>query len=106
MPGFRGDAGGDDADIGALDRLVGGGAGQFGIEAEHRRGLGDVERLAVRDAFRHVEEHDVAELLEAGEKSERATDLTGADQGDLGSGHVRKTSWKTAGRGPATGPPT
>ena len=99
-------AGGDDADIGALDRLVGRGAGELGVEAEHRRGLGDVERLAVRDAFDHVEEHDVAEFLEADEKGERAADLTGADQGDLGSGHVRKTSWKTAGRGPASGPPT
>jgi hypothetical protein len=28
----------------------------------HGPGLGEVERLALRDAFDHVDEHDVAEL--------------------------------------------
>ena len=55
-------AGGDDADVGAFDRLVGVGAGDLGVEAVDRRGLRDVERLALRDAFDDVEQHDVAEL--------------------------------------------
>ena len=73
-----------------LIALVGGGAGELRVEAEHRGGLGDVERLSVRHALDHVEQHHVAEFLEAGEKGERAADLTGADERDLGSGHVRE----------------
>ena len=58
-------AGGDDADLGAVDRLVGIGAGEIGVEAIDRRRLRDVERLALRHAFGDVEHHDVAELLQA-----------------------------------------
>ena len=89
-------AGGDDADIGAVDRVVGIGAGELGVEAVDRRGLGEVERLALRDAFGDVEQHDVAELLEADEVGERAADLAGADQCNLGTRHVGKilASWR------------
>ena len=45
-------AGGDDADVGAVDRLVGGGAGELGVEAVDRRGLGEIERLALRIRLR------------------------------------------------------
>ena len=48
-------AGGDDADVGALDRVVGVGAGELGVETVDRRRLGDVERLALRDALGDVE---------------------------------------------------
>ena len=57
-------AGGDDADSGALHRLVGIGAGEAGVEAVDRRGFGEVERLALGNALRDVEQDDVAELLE------------------------------------------
>ena len=63
---------------------------KLGVEAVDRRGLGDVERLALRDAFGDVEHHDVAELLEADEMGERAADLAGADQRDLRTRHVGK----------------
>ena len=51
------------------------GAGERGVEALDRRGLGDVERLALRDAFGDVEQDDVAEFLEADQMGERAADL-------------------------------
>src|SRR5262249_8467210 len=88
-------AGGDDADGGAVDRVVGIGAGQMGIEAVDRRGLDEIERLALGDAFGDVEQHDVAELLEADEMGERAADLAGSDQRDLGTRNRGKTSGKT-----------
>jgi len=46
-----------------------------------------VERLALGDAFHHVEQHDVAELLLGREKCEVAADLTCADEGDLPASH-------------------
>src|SRR5262249_61196512 len=97
-------AGGDDADGGAVDRVVGIGAGQMGIEAVDRRGLDEIERLALGDAFGDVEQHDVAELLEADEMGERAADLAGTDQRDLGTRHRGKTSGKaTDGNGGTPG---
>ena len=83
-------AGGDDADVGAGDRLVGVGAHDLGVEAVDRRGLREVERLALRNAFGDVEQHDVAELLEADEMGERAADLAGTDQRNLVTRHVGK----------------
>jgi hypothetical protein len=50
--------------------------------------LRQVERLALRDTFRDVEDGDVAKLLEANEVSERAADLAGSDQSNLGTRHV------------------
>ena len=52
---------------------------------------GDVERLALRDAFHDVEHDDVAELLEADEVGEGAADLAGADQRNLLTRHGGKT---------------
>ena len=83
-------AGGDDADRGALDRVVGIGARHAGIEAVDRRGLGNIERLALRNAFRDVEHHDVAELTQSDEVGERSADLAGADQSNLGTRHCGK----------------
>ena len=40
-----------------------------------RRGLGDVERLALRYALDHVEQDDVAEFLQTDQMRERAADL-------------------------------
>ena len=84
-------AGGDDAHIGAFDGIVAVGAGELGVEIVDRRGLGDVERLALRDALHDVEHHDVAELFEADEMGERAADLAGADQRNLVTRHGGKT---------------
>ncbi len=60
------------------------------LETVDRRGLHEVERLALGDAFGDVEQHDVAELLEADEMGERAADLAGTDQCNLGTRHVRE----------------
>ena len=83
MPGFPRHAGGDDDHVGAGDRLVARGTGELRIEALDRRGLGDIERLALRNTVDDVEQHDVAELLQTGQEGERAADLTRADQCDL-----------------------
>ena len=80
-------AGGDDAHVGAFDALIGVGAAIFGVEAFDRRGLRDVERLALRDALHDVEHHDIAELFQADEVSERAADLARADQCNLLARH-------------------
>ncbi len=57
------DAGGDDDDIGALDRLVIAGAGIFAVEAFNRRCFRDIQRLALRHTIDDVEQDDVAEVL-------------------------------------------
>ena len=80
-------AGGDDADVGAVDRVIGVGAGEVGVETVDRGRLRDIERLALGHAFGDVEHHDVAELLQADEVSQRAADLTGADQSNLVARH-------------------
>src|SRR5262245_47761315 len=52
--------------------------------------LHEVERLALRDAFGDVEQHHVAELFEANKMGERAANLAGTDQCNLGTRHVGK----------------
>ena len=63
--GLARDAGGDDDDVGAGDLGVGRGALELGVEALDGAGFGEVERLALRHAVDDVEQHDVAELLDA-----------------------------------------
>jgi hypothetical protein len=80
-------AGRDDHDIGTLNRRVILGAAIAGIEPVDRRGFGDVESLALGNAFRDVEKHDIAEFLQSDEMGESAADLAGADERDLVTGH-------------------
>ena len=80
-------AGGDDADVGAGDVGVVRGALERGVEAFDGARFRDVERLALGRAVGNVEQDDVAEFLERGEMGQRAADLAGADEGNLGSGH-------------------
>jgi hypothetical protein len=80
-------AGRNDANVGALDPRIGGCAGELCVEAVDRRGLSKVQRLALGNPFDDVEKHHVAEFLEGGEKGEGTADLTGADEGNSGSGH-------------------
>src|SRR5204862_666631 len=61
------------------------------IAADERRivamdgaGLQQVERLALRHAFDHVDEDDVAELLLDRVLRDAGADVAGADHGDLG----------------------
>jgi len=85
--GLARDAGGDDDDVGAGDRRVVGAAVDRGVEILDRRGLRDIERLALRHAVDHVEQHDVAELLQADQQRQRAADIARADERDLLTGH-------------------
>ena len=80
-------AGGDDHDIGAFDVGIGIRALELGVEAFDRTGLREVERLALRQAFDDVEEHDVAQLFEADQMRERAADLAAADERNPAARH-------------------
>ena len=91
-------AGGDDADLGVVQRLIGIGAGEIRIEPVDRRRLRDIERLALRHAFGNVEHHHVAQLLEADEMSQRAADLAGADQSNLVARHGKSVLWRSSRR--------
>ena len=86
-PGLARHAGGHDADVGAVHRLVGIGAEIAGIVALDRRRLGDVEGLALGNALGDVEQHDVTEFLEPDQVGQRATDLARADQCNLLARH-------------------
>ncbi len=77
----------DDDHVGARNVGIGIGALELGIEAFHRSRLRDVERLALRQAFHDVEQHDIAELFQADEKRQRAADLAAADERDFVAGH-------------------
>ncbi len=83
------DAGGHDADRGALERLIGVHAGKADVVTVDRRRLGDVEGLALRNALGDVEQHHVAEFLETHKVRERAADLACADQCNFWTCHVR-----------------
>src|SRR5437660_1794610 len=57
------------------------------VEAIHRRGLRDIQRLALRDSFGDVEHHHIAQFLQPDEVSQRSADLTGTNQGNLVARH-------------------
>ena len=80
-------AGGDDADLGVVERLIGIGAGEMRVEAVDRGGLRDIERFALRHALGDIEHHDIAQFLQADEVSQRSADLTGANQSNLVARH-------------------
>ena len=85
--GLAGNARRHDADIGAFDGGVVAGTRQRGVEAVDRRGLCDVEALALGDAVGNVEEDDVAQFLDAGEMRQRAADHSRTNKCDLLAGH-------------------
>src|SRR5271166_4790842 len=93
-PRLARDAGGDDDDIGAGNGSVVVGPRDDRVVALDRRALNDVERLALRHAVDHVEEDDVAELLEPGQQCNGAADLPGPDQRDLVACHANASSWR------------
>src|SRR3546814_10308850 len=51
-----------------------------------------VVRLALRHAFDHVEQDDVAEFLLRGEQRQRSADIPGSDQSDLLASHGARHS--------------
>ena len=50
-------------------------------------GLGQIQRLALGQAFHDVEHHHIAQFLESDQMGERAADLSAADQGDFLARH-------------------
>ena len=87
MPGLRATPAVTITTSHSLSELVAVGARVAGIEALDGRAFGDVERLALRHPFQDVEQHDIAQFLEAGEVGERAADHAAADQTNLAAGH-------------------
>ncbi len=90
--GLAGHARRHDDHVRAGDVRVIVGALVLGVEAVDRRGFGDVETLALGNAFRDVEQHDVAEFLQADQMGERAADLASTDERDLVTGHEMSLS--------------
>src|SRR5690606_18493201 len=82
-------AGGNDADVRALDAGIVVDADITRVETLDRRGLSDVQSLALRRALGDVEQNDVAEFIEADEVGERAADHAGPDEGYLVACYVR-----------------
>ncbi len=85
--GLAGHARRHDDHVGAGDVRVVVGALVLGVEAVDRSRFGDVEALALGNAFRDVEQHDVAQFLQADEMGERAADLASTDERNLMTGH-------------------
>src|SRR5574341_159510 len=85
-PGFAGEAGGDDDDIGVRRLVVPVRADQVRVVAMHRTRLRQIQRLALGDALDDVHEHDVSQLLLDGVLRDGGADVAGADHGDLGTG--------------------
>ena len=80
-------AGGDDHHIGALDVGVIVGALELGVEAVHGTGLGQIQRLALGQAFGDVEDHHIAQFLQRHQMGQRAADLSAADKSDFLARH-------------------
>jgi hypothetical protein len=80
-------AGGDDHHIGAGDIGVTVGAPEFGVEAVHRTGLAEIQRLALRQAFHDVEDHHIAQFLQGHQMGQRAADLSTANESDFPARH-------------------
>ena len=78
-------AGGDDDDIGILERAVRLGPGEFRIETFDRRGFDDIKCFAVRNALDNVIEHDIAKLFKPHQMGQRAANIARADERDLAS---------------------
>ena len=85
--------GGDDADIGAFNGGIVVGTGQLAVLAENRARLGNVQRLALGNAFGNVKQDDIAQFLTRGDMGERAADHAGSDQRNLVSGHGESSSF-------------
>ena len=88
---LAGDAGGDHDDVAAGRVVVVVGADDVRVEAHDRRGLHQVERLALGHVLglRNVQQHDVAQLGGGAPMGRRRADVAGADNGDLGTTHKR-----------------
>ena len=94
-PRLAGEAGGHDDDVRAGGVGVVVRAGDPRIVADDRRGLGEVEALALRQPLDDVDEDDVGQAGLGDALGGRGADVAGADDGDLVAGHGL---WRLLGR--------
>ena len=87
MPGWRARPGGHDDDVGAGRVGVVVRPAHAHVVADDRRGLGEVERLALRQALDDVDEHDVGEPGLRDALGGGGADVPCADDGDERMGH-------------------
>ena len=69
-------AGGDNHDIRTRNRLIARRALIRCIKTVNRRGLGNIQPLALRDTIRNVEEDNITQLFQPREVGERAANLS------------------------------
>ena len=69
------------------------------VVADDRRRLGQVERLALRQALHDVDQHDVGQAGLGDSLGGGRADVAGADDGDEGMGHAERTPFLWAGLG-------
>src|SRR5439155_8761627 len=80
-------AGSADDNIRSCERGVVVRSNKLRIEAFDRRALCNIETLALWNAFDDINQHDVTEFLQTDEQRQRASDISGAYQGDLVASH-------------------
>ena len=96
---LAGEAGGDDDDVRAGRVGVVVRAGDLHVVAHDRRRLGQVERLALRQALDDVDQHDVRKACLRHSLGDGRADVAGADDGYLGTCHCglfSSQSWGVA----------
>ena len=83
-PGFAGDAGGDDHDVGVRGLVIPVRADDTNIALLYRRCFEHVEGFPLRDAFDHINKHNlIGEGLVREPLRGRCSDVPCADHGDL-----------------------
>ena len=85
--GLAGDAGGDDDHVAAGGFLVAVGAGDSDVVVLDGRGLGQIERLALRHAFHDIDQDDVAQFLGGGPMGAGGPDVSSSDDRDFRASH-------------------
>ena len=77
------EAGGDDRDVGIRRRLVIVRAGDADVVALDRAGLQQVEPLALRNTFDHVDQNDIGQFLVGNAQRAIRADISGAHNRDF-----------------------
>ena len=91
--GFARNTSGHDAHVGACDIRVIRGTLHIGIKAFGGTRFGNIQRLALGQTIRNVEQDNVAQFLDSSEVGKRAPDVACADKGNFSSGHGRSLRW-------------
>src|SRR5207237_1505501 len=94
--GLAREPGRDDDDVRARRLLVAVAAHQRRVVPVDGPGLGEVERLALRDTLDDVHQHDVTQLLLHRVLGDGGADVASAHHGDLGTRHSRSLHYSFA----------